>query len=183
MKTSISNLRKLIREALTQEEEEYEKQMEKLWLLIESGLEGYEQASFMWDMLAPDEFPFPLPESVEDFMDVDERPLLFAAIEGSDLDPSGSSDLTWDKLSFLIYIPFSLSTSNRSEDMWRGEKYYSVSSSNPEDVKSEIGAEVKYILRSLPEWWHSPKSLAVRISDENTLVEENGGYALIKVSY
>ena len=176
MKTNLSNLRRMIRESLIQED-----YLDKLWLLIESGPEGYNQAADMWDMLDPGNFP--LPESHEKFMDSEGRPLLFAALEGSDLDPSGYMEVTWDKLNFYVSIPLSLSTADRSGEMWRGEKYYSVSSNNPEVAESEIMSEIIYVLRSLPEWWQNYDNLEVKTRDDDDLSAGMNDYALVKIMY
>jgi len=189
MRLHIRTLRKIIREALSYDQET------KLWELFNSGPEGYNQAWELWDTLDPGNCP--LPEDPGEWFDPEgEGPWilkLFAettmALEDPDYYFEEFCSASWEDPKEALLFNFNFSFTCGDEygdyDFGMGERSYVVPGTDRDEILSYIDQDITNQLGDLTDgtWWNNWVSLDIDISSQDDLTELENGWCNVFLKY
>ena len=189
MRLHIRTLRKIIREALSYDQET------KLWELIDSGPAGYNQACELWDVLDPGGCPIP-EDSDEWFANNGEDPAIFDVFAETSMslqDPDYffkeycSAEWVDPKEALLFEFRFSFvcGDENAEYDFGMGESFYVVPGTDRnviiDHIKRDFTQEFDYLTEGT--WWNGYVSIDVDVANQADLTELENGWCVIYVKY
>ena len=187
MKLHIRTLRKIIREALSYDQET------KLWELFASGPEGYRQAWELWDTLDPGGCP--LPEDPDEWFSDNGEPLLLELFSETSMSLespvffidfcSASWEDPKEALLFSFHFPIVCGDEDANYDFGMGESFYVVPGTDRNEILRYVEEEATAELDDLTAgtWWNNWVSLDVDVSDQADLTELENGYCNVYVKY
>ena len=189
MRLHIRTLRKIIREALSYDQES------KLWELFASGPEGYRQAWELWDTIDPGGCPLP-EDPYEWFGSNEQDPVILElfgqtsmSLEDPDYFFNEFCSAEWlepkEDLGFEFRFSFVCGDENAEYDFGMGESFYVVPGTDRnviiDYIKQDFTEELDYLTEGT--WWGGYTSIDVDVANQADLTELENGWCVIYVKY
>ena len=189
MKLHIRTLRRIIREALSYDQEQ------KIWEFLANDPESYRQGWELWDTLDPGGCPLP-EDPAEWFDDEGEGPYILKlfgqttmALEDPDYFFEEFCSAEWvtprEALMFNFNFSFVCGDEDAYYDFGMGESFYVVPGTDREEIIAWIEQDITNQLGDLTDgtWWNNWVDINVDISEQKDLTELENGWCTITVKY